>query len=167
VLARLHLALLRIYRRLPTRARRAVVRRVAPQFTVGALCVIERDDGHLLLIRQSYRNHWGLPGGLLKKHEAPEDAARREISEEVGLTVALVGEPVVVVDSEPRRVDIVYRARPARGADVAAIRPTSPEIVEARWFAPTELPRVQAETAAAVQALARASYAPPARPLPA
>jgi 8-oxo-dGTP pyrophosphatase MutT (NUDIX family) len=167
VLARLHLALLRIYRRLPTRARRVVVRRVAPQFTVGSLCVIEHDDGNVLLIRQSYRNHWGLPGGLLKKHEAPEEAAVREIAEEVGLSIVLVGEPVVVVDSEPRRVDIIYRARPAHGADVTAVRPMSPEIVEARWFPPTDLPRLQGETAAAIQALARASYAPPARPLPA
>ena len=167
MVARLHLALLRIYRRLPRRARRAVVRRLAPQFTVGALCVIERDDGHVLLIRQSYRNHWGLPGGLLKKHEAPEEAAVREITEEVGLAVVLIGEPVVVVDSEPRRVDIIYRARPARGADVSAAGPRSPEIVEARWFDPTDLPRLQLETASAVQALARASYAPPARPLPA
>ena len=167
MLARLHLALLRIYRRLPTRARRAVVRRVAPQFTVGSLCIIERDDGKVLLIRQSYRNHWGLPGGLLKKHEAPDDAALREIAEEVGLSIDLVGEPVVVVDSEPRRVDIIYRARPAAGADLSAVRPMSPEIVEARWFATTDLPRLQAETASAVQALARASYAPPARPLPA
>ena len=43
----------------------------------------------------------------------------------------------------------------------------SPEIVELRWFSPTELPHVQPETASALQALARASYAPPARPLPA
>ena len=167
VLARLHLLLLRVYRRLPTVARRVVVRRLAPQFTVGAICVIERADGKVLLIRQSYRNHWGLPGGLLKKHESPEHAAVREIEEETGLRVELVGAPVVVVDSTPRRVDIVYRARLARGADAAEGRPTSPEIVELRWFSPTELPHVQAETASALQALARASYAPPARPLPA
>ena len=73
----MHVVLLRVYRRLPTVARRVVVRRLAPQFTVGALCMIERADGKVLLIRQSYRNHWGLPGGLLKKHESPEDAAVR------------------------------------------------------------------------------------------
>jgi ADP-ribose pyrophosphatase YjhB (NUDIX family) len=163
----MHLVLLRVYRRLPTVARRVVVRRLAPQFTVGALCMIERADGKVLLIRQSYRNHWGLPGGLLKKHESPEDAAVREIREEVGLAVELVSAPMVVVDSEPRRVDIVYRARLARGARVADARPTSPEIIELGWFSPTELPHVQPETASALQALARASYAPPARPLPA
>jgi hypothetical protein len=41
------------------------------------------------------------------------------------------------------------------------------EVLEARWFLPTELPELQFETAQAIQSLARASYAPPARPLPA
>ena len=49
-------------------------------------------DGRWLLIRQSYRNHWGLPGGLLQRHESPADACRREVLEEVGLPVELVGE---------------------------------------------------------------------------
>jgi 8-oxo-dGTP pyrophosphatase MutT (NUDIX family) len=166
VVAHLHKVLLRIYRRLPTFARRTVVRRLAPQFTAGAICLIERADGKVLLIRQSYRNrnHWGLPGGLLRRHESPEDAAIREIAEEVGLTIELTGEPVIVLDPDPRRIDIVFRARPAPGADVTSARPTSPEIVEVAWFSPTELPPLQHETAQAVQALARASYSPPARP---
>jgi ADP-ribose pyrophosphatase YjhB (NUDIX family) len=165
VIARVHRLLLRIYRRLPVFARRAVVRRLAPQFTVGAICLVERHDGKVLLIRQSYRNHWGLPGGLLRRRESPEAAAVREILEETGLDVELVGEPVVVVDPEPRRVDIVFRARPTSAASTAVLEPTSPEIVEIGWFLPTELPRLQHETASAVRALARASYAPPARPL--
>jgi len=39
---------------------------------------------HFLLIRDSYRN-WGFPKGHLKKGEAPERAALREVSEETGL----------------------------------------------------------------------------------
>jgi ADP-ribose pyrophosphatase YjhB (NUDIX family) len=162
-----HLQLLRLYRRLPRRARRGVVRRVAPTFTVGATCLIERADGRVLLIRQSYRNHWGLPGGLLQRREHPAAAARREIREEVGLDITLVSEPAVVIDAVPRRIDIVYRARPTRDSDADTARPTSVEIVEAGWFSPTELPDVQRETSQALQALARASLSPPARPLPA
>jgi 8-oxo-dGTP diphosphatase len=164
VVAHLHRVLLRIYRRLPTFARRAVVRRLAPQFTVGAICLIERPDGKVLLIRQSYRNHWGLPGGLLRRHESPEDAALREIAEEIGLPIELTSEPVVVLDADPRRIDIVFRARPSAGADLTSAQPKSPEIMEVAWFSPTELPRLQHETGQAVQALARASYSPPARP---
>jgi len=156
-----------LYRRLPRRLRRAVVRRVTPMFSVGAICLIERDDGRVLLIRQSYRTHWGLPGGLLQRREDPSDAAKREIKEEVGLDITLVSEPAVVVDATPKRIDIVYRARPVRDADANRVRPSSVEIVEAGWFSPTELPHLQRETAQAIQALARASLSPPARPLPA
>jgi ADP-ribose pyrophosphatase YjhB (NUDIX family) len=102
---------------------------------------------------------------LLRRHETPEDAAVREIAEEVGLAIELISEPVVVLDPKPRRIDIVFRARPVEGADASNARPMSPEIVEVAWFSPTELPRLQHETAQAVQALARASYSPPARPL--
>lgn len=157
MLRRLHLALLKVYRRLPTTARVWVVHRLAPTFTVGAICVVERDDGALLLLRQSYRNRWGFPGGLLEKGEEPPDAARRECAEEVGLDIAVVGEPAVVVDPGPRRVDIVFRARPLDGADVDAIRPTSPEVVECRWFPADALPELQHEASGALVALARVS----------
>lgn len=139
---------------------------MAPSFTVGAMCLIERSDGRLLFVRHLYRKRWGVPGGLLQRHETPADAARREVLEEVGLDVELLGEPAVNVDADPRRIDIVFRARPANGAEADDVHPSSVEILEARWFSPIELPELQFETAQAIQALARASYAPPARPLP-
>lgn len=160
MLRRLHLALLKLYRRLPTAARVWVVHRLAPTFTVGSICVVERDDGAILLIRQSYRNRWGFPGGLLEKGEEPPDAALRECAEEVGLDIDVVGEPAVVVDPGPRRVDIVFRARPAAGAAPDDIRPTSPEIVECRWFAPDALPELQHEASGALVALARVTVPP-------
>jgi 8-oxo-dGTP diphosphatase len=157
---RLHLLALRAYRRLPVRARRFAVRRIAPGFTVGAMCIIERSDGAVLLVRHSYRRRWGVPGGLLQKGEEPSDAARREVLEEVALEVELAGEPAVVVDAEPRRVDIVFRARPAAGADPDAAHPVSPEITEVRWFPGDALPELQHETSSALVALARASSSP-------
>jgi 8-oxo-dGTP pyrophosphatase MutT (NUDIX family) len=167
VIARVHRWLLLVYRHLPSRLRRSVVRLVSPTFSAGAICLIERADGRVLLIRQLYRRHWGLPGGLLERREHPTDAARREIFEEVGLDVTLVSEPAVVVDAPSRRIDIVFRARPMRDADADLVGPSSVEIVEVGWFSPTELPELQWETVQALQALARASLSPPARPLPA
>lgn len=164
--AQLHLGALRIFRRLPVWARRRVVRTIAPGYTVGAMCIIERDDGALLLVRLSYRERWGVPGGLLKRGEDPARAARREVAEEVGLEVELLGEPAVVVDGEAQRVDVVFRARPAAGEDPGVARPCSPEIVEARWFAATELPELQHETSGALVALARSARHPQAVALP-
>ena len=150
---RAHLLLLQVYRRLPRALRLFVVHRMTPSFTVGSICVIERDDGALLLVRHSYRRRWGFPGGLASRGEEVADAARREAMEEVGLAVELLGEPAVVVDPDPRRVDVVFRARPAGPPDAA---PGSPEIVELGWFAPDDLPELQHEASSALVALARA-----------
>jgi ADP-ribose pyrophosphatase YjhB (NUDIX family) len=160
VFPRLHRLALRVFRRLPVQARRRVVRTISPAYTVGAVCVIERSDGALLLERLSYRNSWGLPGGLLKRREAPGDAARREVLEESGLEVELIGDPAVVVDVVAQRVDIVFRARPAAGADPAAVEPRSPEIVALAWFPRDALPDLQFETSSALIALARRSVNP-------
>lgn len=154
---RLHLLALEVYSRLPTRARRRVVRSLTPSFTVGAICVVERADDEVLLVRQVYRRHWGIPGGHLQRGEEPADAVRREVLEEVGLVVDLLGEPAVVVDAEAQRVDVIYRARPAADVDPDALRPVSPEIAEARWFARTDLPDLQEETVQAFLALSRAA----------
>lgn len=163
----LHRTLLKVFRALPTGARRRVVRTIAPSFTVGSMCFIERPDGALLLVRHIYRHRWGVPGGLLERGEAPAVAAVREVREEVGIDVVLLGEPAVVVDAEPQRVDIVYRAKVAPGVDWRDAAPRSPEIGTVEWFAPTELPELQHETAGAFVALARArAGVDPARSVP-
>ena len=157
VTARLHLAALQLYRRLPRAARLFVVHRMTPSFTVGAICVVERGDGALLLVRHSYRRQWGFPGGLLQRGEEVAVGARREAREEVGIDIELLGEPTVVVDPAPRRVDVVFRAR---AGDPDAARACSPEIVELAWFPPDELPQLQHEAASALVALARARGRP-------
>jgi 8-oxo-dGTP diphosphatase len=139
--------------------RRAIVGALSPNYSVGAICVIERTDGRILLVRQTYRSNWGLPGGLLKRREAPAEAVRREVAEEIGLDIELLGEPAVVVESRLHRVDVVYRGRPAPGADPDAVRVGSPEIEAWSWFGPEQLPQLQPETASALIALARVGRA--------
>jgi 8-oxo-dGTP diphosphatase len=157
---------LQVYRRLPAGFRRRIVRAVSPSFTVGAMCFIERSDGALLLVRHSYRERWGVPGGLLQRGEDVELGAKREVREEVGLDVALLGEPAVVVDAEPQRVDVIFRAALASGVSGHDVRLGSAEIVEARWFPPDQLPELQFETAGALVALARVATGAGQRPLP-
>jgi len=135
-----------------------VVRTISPSYTVGAICLIERSDGRVLLIRHSYRDRWGVPGGLLKRGEEPDVAARREVLEEIGLEIDLVGAPAVVVAPGAQRVDVVFRARPASNARPDDARPTSAEIEEVRWCPADELPTLQHETSNALVALARARH---------
>ncbi len=145
---------------LPRQARLFVIRRLTPSFWVGAMCVVERADGSLLLVRQSYRKAWAFPGGLLKRNEQPIDGAVRELQEEIGITVELEDDPKVVVDARSRRVDVIYRTRYTGEPDPS---PRSAEILEARWFPPDALPTVQRETAAALAALGRTDRRPSPR----
>jgi 8-oxo-dGTP diphosphatase len=159
--SRLTRAGFRAWGRLPLAVREFIIRRTMPSFHVGAMCVIERSDGALLLIRNTYRKAWGFPGGFLKRGEVPLDAVRRETLEEIGVEVIVDDTPEVVVDPEFRRVDVIYRARPvdADAESAADPAPRSPEILEARWFRATELPDLQAEAVAALIQLGR-SYRP-------
>jgi 8-oxo-dGTP diphosphatase len=158
MLTRLHRVFLQVFRVTPPGLRRQVVRAVAPKYSVGATCLIERPDGRVLLVRQSYRERWGLPGGLLKRREDPADGVRREVAEEVALAVELVGEPAVVVEARLQRIDVVYRARPAAGIDPDSARACTAEIIEVGWFHPDGLPELQPETASALVVLARAHH---------
>ena len=146
----------RVWRRLPLRVRLFAVRRATPSFHVGAICVIERSDGALLLIRNSYRAGWGFPGGFLKRGESPDDAARRETREEVGVDVTLDPNPKVVVEADMRRVDVIFTGRAEAEAAARDPKPRSPEILEARWFPATDLPDLQVEATSAMIELGRA-----------
>ncbi len=64
--------------------------------------VVERPDGRVVLIaRRNPPLGWALPGGFVDFVERIEDAARREVLEEVGVEVELVA--LLGVYSDPAR----------------------------------------------------------------
>ena len=73
--------------------------------------------------------------------ESPADAAVRETFEETGLEIELVGEPVIVLETDLQRMNFLYQAVPVAGADPDAIRPQASEILELGWFAHDEFPQ--------------------------
>ncbi|MDR2862620.1 MAG: NUDIX hydrolase [Puniceicoccales bacterium] len=66
------------------------------KFTLTARAVLLDAQGRCLLVRRSAANkrmvgQWEWPGGKVDPGEAPDVAVRRELSEETGLEVALIG----------------------------------------------------------------------------
>jgi ADP-ribose pyrophosphatase YjhB (NUDIX family) len=95
------------------------------------------DQGRLILLRRGFdpgRGRWTFPGGFVDLGESVADAARRETEEELRLAIELGALVGVYSRPEDRVVLIVYRAR-ALGEPQ-----TTPEAVEVRAFAPSEIP---------------------------
>ncbi|MCL4397601.1 NUDIX hydrolase [Patescibacteria group bacterium] len=43
--------------------------------------------GEILLVKPTYKDRWGVPGGVVEKDESPKQAATREVKEELNLTI--------------------------------------------------------------------------------
>ncbi len=66
--------------------------------SAGGVVIREIDgDVHVLLIRDPYRK-WGLPKGHLEDSESAQEAALREVEEETGLDVLVLGPELGTID---------------------------------------------------------------------
>ncbi|WP_078897259.1 NUDIX hydrolase [Streptomyces rimosus] len=70
-----------------------------PRKRVAADVLLRNTHGTYLLVQPTYKPGWDLPGGMAEANEAPEDAAVREVKEELGVTITLLG--LLVVDRVP------------------------------------------------------------------
>jgi 8-oxo-dGTP diphosphatase len=117
----------------------------APIAGVGAVIVRGGAEPAVLLIRRGQeplKGEWSLPGGAVELGETLEEAVRREVLEETGLTV----EPVGIVqafdrisrDAEGRvryhYVLVDFLCRVTGGCPACAS-----DALEARWAGPREL----------------------------
>jgi ADP-ribose pyrophosphatase YjhB (NUDIX family) len=113
------------------------VRLTIPRQRVGVALVALNEANEVFMLRHVFHPYfeWGLPGGWLKKNEAPEAGVLRELREETGLT-AVLGPAVSVVHSlQPPHIGIAYLGQ----LHVEKIQ-LSHEIIEARWFPLDGLP---------------------------
>lgn len=112
--------------------------------TVPCVGAIVRDgDDRLLLVRRGTepdRGRWTLPGGKVEPGESGPVAVAREVREETGLDVEVVGDPVGSVELRlddthvAAVVDYACRPRPGSGPPRAG-----DDAADAGWFTPTEL----------------------------
>lgn len=107
--------------------------------TVVVAAVIRDGEGRILLTKRPQGSHmgglWEFPGGKVEPGEAPDDALRRELVEEIG-TEAEVGDPVTFsVHSEPgmRIILLFYRA------SIGTAQPAALEGQEIAWVTRREL----------------------------
>jgi ADP-ribose pyrophosphatase YjhB (NUDIX family) len=136
---------MRVFRYLPAPLRRLAVRYGTPSYTVGAVLVLRRADGRILMVDQRHARGWALPGGLLRRSEDAVDGLIREVREEVGLRFERdqLPAPTALVDSRVRRVDLIFVVD---SDDHVPSTQDQAEVLGFAWFALDELPAVTEPT---------------------
>lgn len=134
---------------------RRILRSVAwlarKRFTAGSCAIVLNKEGHVLLAKNRWRgDRWGLPGGFLKRHESPEEALRRELAEEVGLTGSYSVQAIDrYLQADAPHVEFLYWVR----VDDHFV-PSAQDRLELRavgWFPGDTLPELLPEAAVAVR----------------
>ena len=100
--------------------------------------IVYRDDGRILLVRGRFsRQEWTLPGGGVDRNESYEQAAVREVLEEIGLKIhnlRYLGK----ANSHESYAKFSVRVFAAHTSDCDI--KCNFEIMEARWFNRDHLP---------------------------
>jgi 8-oxo-dGTP diphosphatase len=125
-----------MWARVPITLRRRLVWLSQATFTVGVSGVVLNDRDEVLLLRHRFREKggWELPGGLVGRSERLEDGLRRELKEETGYDVEVLG----LVSTEIAtflHLDTCFVARVRSGELIV----NETEVVEARFFAYDDL----------------------------
>jgi len=99
----------------------------------------------ILLIKRKndpYKNKWALPGGFVEETESLEEAAKRELKEETGLSIKnpeqvhTFGDPGR--DPRGRTISVAFMSWVDAGDNATA----SDDAAEVQWFPATRLPEL-------------------------
>ena len=105
-----------------------------------ARCILYRNDSFLLAIHNRFRYaqkpRWGIPGGALEWGESPDQAARREIEEELRIQLDRLIDLGDFMHN--RRQHRVYAAKCETDIDEF----DDFELVEIAWFSAPEIERL-------------------------
>ncbi len=105
---------------------------------IGCSIVVEDEKGNILLQRHSYgSDNWALPGGGLKPSEDPANGARREVAEELGIDLE---DMELITSIQEELSGCPHTAFIFRGIATSPPVPDQREVIEARFFAPDQLP---------------------------
>lgn len=106
-----------------------------PKVVAGSLPIV---NGKALLLRRGIEPRlgmWTYPGGFLEMGETTEECAVREAREELGIEVAHLRLLGVYSRRQPGVVTVVYLSEVVGGEPHS-----TPEALEAAYFAPAEIP---------------------------
>jgi 8-oxo-dGTP pyrophosphatase MutT (NUDIX family) len=126
--------------RLLVRIAKIILDKLRPRTTVGVRILLIA-EGRILLVKHSYLPQWYLPGGGVDRHEAPIKAIRRELQEEVGVTLKRDPELLGFYYSNQEKRDDYIATYVSFDFSEASTKPKPDlEVIDQQWFALEQLP---------------------------
>ena len=133
-----------------------------PKKRMSSGAIFFNEEGHLLIVKPTYREYWLIPGGATEEDESPRAGCIREVKEEINLDV--VPDRLLCVDYMSRdnekneSVHFIFYGGMLTPQRIGAIHLPAEELSEYR-FAPLEealsllSPRLARRIPACLQAL--------------
>lgn len=110
--------------------------------TQGVKIMVFNSKGEILLARIGHMHKlWVIPGGKLEKNETAEDAATRELYEEVGVTVENIKSIFTIYHEKQGKKDTIYYFEAFSDTHDFVI--DDEEIIDVGWFALDNLPELR------------------------
>lgn len=119
----------------------------------ASIYVIDPETKKILLVQHKKWNRWTQPGGHIEDNETPEETALREVYEETGIKVKLIGDrfpreddfikPLGIQRNANKmgdlHIDIIYYGVPVNNIEPHALEGENTDV---RWFSREELDRI-------------------------
>ena len=119
----------------------------------ASIFVIDPETKKILLVLHKKWNRWTQPGGHIEDNETPEEAALREVYEETGVKVKLVGErfpreddfikPLGIQRNSNKmgdlHIDIIYYGVPINKIETHVLNTENKAV---KWFSREELDKI-------------------------
>ena len=130
-----------------------------PKMALSANALLRDPQGRVALVRNTYRQGWSLPGGVVDDNEPPGAACVREVAEELGFAVQQLGPLLAVqwmqrIDGSPLQfLNLTFDVGVC--PDPAVRRAQPEEIAEIGFFdlddLPTDMRPITARRLAAIR----------------
>ncbi|UOF91627.1 NUDIX hydrolase [Fodinisporobacter ferrooxydans] len=126
-----------VYRNLPKRFTKYIVRLLSAKHTVGVVGVVWNEKGEVLLLHHTYDEPIRLPGGHMEYGEAPFATIRRELLEEANCSI----EPLHILGIESltrAKFDIFIHCKRIKELPFAV----NEEVVAREWYTTDKLKEI-------------------------
>lgn len=112
--------------------------------TFGVKLMIFNSNGEILLAQIGYMHKlWVIPGGKLESGENPDEAAKRELYEEIGVKIDEVKLAFTMYHEKQGKKDTIYYF--ITNSDCGEFVIDDEEIIDVGWFALDNLPELRTQ----------------------